>query len=64
MAHIAGAMDVPVWLMLQHNADFRWLRGRDDSPWYNSLSLFRQKSLGDWSSVVSKISNRLHQLLG
>tara|TARA_B100001173_G_scaffold251481_1_gene222451 strand:- start:337 stop:2043 length:1707 start_codon:yes stop_codon:yes gene_type:complete len=64
VAHIAGAMDVPVWLMLQHNADFRWLRGRDDSPWYNSMTLFRQKALGDWDSVVLKISNRLKQLLG
>lgn len=64
VAHIAGAMDVPLWLMLQHNADFRWLRGRDDSPWYNSASLIRQKSLGDWNSVVKKISSRLTQLLG
>lgn len=64
VAHIAGAMDVPVWLMLQHNADFRWLRGREDSPWYNSMSLFRQTTLGDWDSSLLKLSNRLKQLLG
>ena len=39
VAHLAGALDVPVWTMLQHNADFRWMRGRSDSPWYRSMTL-------------------------
>ena len=64
VAHLAAAQDKPVWLLLQHNADFRWLRGRGDSPWYNSMSLFRQDSLGDWDSAISKLSDRLRQLLG
>ena len=64
VAHLAAAQDKPVWLLLQHNADFRWLRGRGDSPWYNSMSLFRQTSLGDWDSAISKLSDRLRQLLG
>jgi len=49
---------------LQHNADFRWLRGRSDSPWYPSMSLFRQSKLGDWPSVLSQINGRLTNLIG
>ena len=64
VAHVAGAMAKPVWLMLQHNADFRWLRGRSDTPWYPSMSLFRQRKLGDWPSVLEQISERLVRLLG
>ena len=64
VAHVAGAMAKPVWLMLQHNADFRWLRGRSDSPWYPSMSLFRQSKLGDWPSVLSQINGRLTNLIG
>ena len=45
VAHLAGALDVPVWTMLQHNSDFRWMRGRSDSPWYRSMTLIRQRSL-------------------
>jgi len=64
VAHIAGAMDKPTWLMLQHNADFRWLRGRSDTPWYPSMTLIRQKKLGDWTSVFNQVSSSLKQLLG
>ena len=64
VAHLAGSMDKPVWVLLQHNADFRWLRGRSDSPWYNSMSLYRQHKLGDWSSVFTDIHDHLKQLLG
>ena len=64
VAHVAGAMAKPVWLMLQHNADFRWMRGRSDSPWYPSMSLFRQQKLGDWPSVLAQIQERLVNLIG
>lgn len=64
VAHIAGALNKPTWLMLQHNADFRWLRGCEDSPWYPSMTLLRQSSLGDWNSVVKQVSERLGRLLG
>jgi len=64
VAHVAGALDKPTWLLLQHNADFRWLRGRSDTPWYPSMSLFRQRKLGDWPSAVAQLSERLGQLLG
>ncbi len=64
VAHLAGALDVPVWTMLQHNADFRWMRGRSDSPWYRSMTLIRQRKLGDWDSVLEQVQNHLIRLLG
>lgn len=64
VAHLAGALDLPVWTLLQHNADFRWMRGRNDSPWYRSMTLIRQQKLGDWSSVIQQIDDQLSLLLG
>ena len=64
VAHLAGALDVPVWTLLQHNADFRWMRGRSDSPWYRSMSLIRQSNLGDWDGVLEQIQIQLTRLLG
>ena len=55
MAHLAGALGVPTWVMLAASADWRWLRNRDDSPWYQSVRLVRQTDLGDWSSVVKRV---------
>lgn len=55
VAHLAGAMNVPAWLLLKYDADWRWLRGRSDSPWYPSLRLYRQTSPGDWRSVVPRV---------
>ena len=59
---LAGALDVPVWTMLQHNADC-WMRGRSDTPWYRSMTLFRQRKLGDWNSVLEQIESNLIRLL-
>lgn len=42
-AHLAGALGVPVWTLLHSEADWRWLKNRDDSPWYPTMKLFRQK---------------------
>jgi len=64
VAHVAGAMGKPVWTLLQHNADWRWMRGRDDSPWYPTMTLVRQRKLGDWDSVIEQVCSRLTQLLG
>ena len=64
VTHLAGALDVPVWTMLQHNSDFRWMRGRSDSPWYRSMTLIRQNKLGDWDSVLDQIQTNLVRLLG
>lgn len=51
--HLAGALGRPVWLLLAHLADWRWLLERDDSPWYPSMRLLRQPERGDWASVLS-----------
>jgi len=55
VVHLAGAMGVPTWAMLAHVPDWRWLMGREDSPWYASMRLFRQDRPGDWAGVVTRI---------
>ena len=47
-AHLAGALGVPVWLMLHADPDWRWLESRSDSPWYPTMRLFRQRRPGEW----------------
>ena len=59
VAHLAGAMGKPVWILLPFNADWRWLMGREDSPWYPTARLFRQDSNRNWSSVVQSVSAEL-----
>jgi len=55
VAHLAGAMGKPLLLLLPFGADFRWLRERDDSPWYPTARLFRQPAFGDWDSVIEAL---------
>lgn len=55
IAHAAGALGRPVWVMLQHVADFRWLLDRADSPWYPTARLFRQPASGDWPALVAEV---------
>ncbi|HVZ01566.1 MAG TPA: tetratricopeptide repeat-containing glycosyltransferase family protein [Dongiaceae bacterium] len=64
VAHLAGALDRPTWLGLSTTADWRWLRQRRDSPWYRSMTLFRQREAGDWSTVFAEMADSLGGILG
>ena len=58
-AHLAGALGRPVWIVLRHVPDWRWMTDRDDSPWYPSARLFRQTRRGDWDEVFERIVDEL-----
>ncbi|UCD82322.1 MAG: glycosyltransferase family protein [Desulfobacterales bacterium] len=62
VAHLAGAMGKPVWLLLPFAPDWRWLMHREDSPWYPAMRLFRQKSRGDWAGVFQRVASELENL--
>lgn len=59
VAHLAGALGTPCWLLLSAWPDYRWMLARRDSPWYGSLRLFRQAQVGDWSPVVEEVRDAL-----
>jgi len=63
VAHLAGALGVPVWVALPFVPDWRWLLDRSDSPWYPTMRLFRQKSRGDWAGVFKEIEAALRERL-
>ena len=63
VAHLAGALGVPVWVLLTWASDWRWLLDRDDSPWYPSMRLFRQKARGDWNGVLERLELELTTLI-
>jgi len=55
LAHLAGALGRPVWVLLHARSDWRWLMGRADSPWYPTMRLFRQRRLGEWEPVFAEV---------
>ena len=55
VAHLAGALGRPVWLLSRADACWRWLHGREDSPWYPTMRLFRQRAPGDWQGVIGRV---------
>lgn len=62
VAHLAGALGIPVWTLLPLPADWRWLTERDDTPWYPSMRLFRQSQRGDWGPVIQRVAGELQGL--
>jgi len=63
LAHVAGALARPAWVMLRTRPDWRWLIEREDSPWYPTLRLFRQRAPGDWDEVVARVRAALEKLI-
>jgi tetratricopeptide (TPR) repeat protein len=58
-AHLAGALGVPVWILLWFGGEWRWMHDRSDSPWYPSATLIRQQQIGDWTEVILNVNERL-----
>ena len=61
IAHLAGALGVPVWVALPSTPDWRWLLQREDSPWYPTMRLFRQTARGDWDGVFARMAAALQE---
>jgi hypothetical protein len=64
VAHLAGAMGKPTWVLLPHVADWRWMLDREDCPWYPSMRLYRQPRRGDWEEVFRRVTRDLKSLIG
>ena len=62
-AHLAGALGKPVWILLPFDSDWRWLLGREDSPWYPMARLFRQRKPGDWAPVIEAVAGEVRKWL-
>jgi hypothetical protein len=62
VAHLAGALGLPVWTMLPHALDWRWLRDREDTPWYPTMRPFRQTTPRVWTDVLDRIGSELSEL--
>jgi len=60
VAHLAGALGTPCWLLLPHyRPDWRWLAGRTDSPWYRAMRLFHQPAPGGWAPLIAQVAEQL-----
>ncbi len=62
MAHLAGALGKPVWLLNRHESEWRWMLDRKDSPWYPTMRIFRQRDRGDWDAVLEDVASELRGL--
>jgi Glycosyltransferase family 9 (heptosyltransferase) len=63
VAHLAGAMGCPVWVLLPYAQDWRWLRDREDTPWYPGMRLFRQRAPQAWADVIARVSAELARVV-
>jgi len=63
VAHLAGACGTPVWVLVPTFTDWRWMVARDDSPWYPSMRLFRQRELGQWNGVLAEVARALTEFV-
>jgi tetratricopeptide (TPR) repeat protein/ADP-heptose:LPS heptosyltransferase len=63
VAHLAGALGKPVWVLTPHTADWRWLLDRQDSPWYPTMRLFRQQARGEWGKVIARVADALDKYM-
>ncbi len=63
VAHLAGAMGKPVWVLIPYVPDWRWMLDREDSPWYPTMRLFRQQRKGDWDQVFERVADELGALV-
>jgi tetratricopeptide (TPR) repeat protein len=61
IAHLAGAMGIPVWILLPHLADWRWMQETERTPWYPTARLFRQRTAGDWAEVIHRVRKAASQ---
>ena len=64
VVHMAGALGKPVWVLNRYDACWRWMHGRNDSPWYPTMRLFRQSSFGDWDGVIAEVVAALRERVG
>jgi hypothetical protein len=63
VAHLAGALGKPVWVLLPFVPDWRWLLDREDSPWYPTMRLFRQTNIGEWDAIIARVAECLAEFL-
>lgn len=63
IGHVAGGLGIPTWLLIAAVPDMRWMMGSRDTPWYRSVTLYRQRVAGDWRPVLDEVAADLTQLI-
>ena len=61
--HLAGAMGKTAWILIPYESDWRWMLNRQDSPWYPTIKLFRQKEYGNWEELFHQVADRVENLI-